>query len=641
MAGIYLAAIVPSAALWVSGSRFHAVATVASCRGLQLASGINLSSASLTVSAVGAMLVRALSDTLSSESDVAFALVAVGLFELLWRVSDKSQWRALHFTDGDRLLGVHAIVFGGLLWLQRMVDFGANEETVKDVERQVHMVVATLLGGCCLVFALLCFAFIRYSRRNVSAEGVDGTRVAEHGHGTGAAKGGATKVVPSQTSAWVGAYFYACVSAVVALLEYPFLWRVLGQEPFSWVLDLVWSSRTNMALVTWWAAASLFLITQVPTLAERQSDDAVEAPNGEQNSNAAKRTTGRQRSSSIPTPGRIFTQRQWNLIVRKAFHIGAVVMFLPAVVLGWQSTLLLCVATAVAAKVMILLEFARALRVFPRWLWLGVHRHMTKYTDTRDSGCFILCHIYLLLGCALPLWLTLAGAVDGRFQLLVQPGSDSGELHPSALLLLLSGVLAVGVGDAVAACVGIGSKAKGRAITWGTVLEPAWRLWVLETTPTDDDEDDQGEGAARQQTRSPDKVDDGTRQRSASAAADAADSKQETPRAPAPGDGQSAQIDAAAMMPEFPGSSKTIQGTAAFVVSLVVTAAAAHLLAHVLGSAAFLASLLYWSSLVSIASLAALLETFCPIADNVAVPLLLWMAAAGLHWYGLRTGSFR
>ena len=34
-----------------------------------------------------------------------------------------------------------------------------------------------------------------------------------------------------------------------------------------------------------------------------------------------------------------------------------------------------------------------------------MHRYLSPLTDQRDSGPLILTHIYLLTGCALPLWL--------------------------------------------------------------------------------------------------------------------------------------------------------------------------------------------------------------------------------------------
>ena len=61
---------------------------------------------------------------------------------------------------------------------------------------------------------------------------------------------------------------------------------------------------------------------------------------------------------------------------------------------------------------------------------------MVQYVDDRDSGSIIVTHIYLLLGCASPLWLEEMSASSQR------------------LLCSLAGVNVLGVGDAMSALVG-------------------------------------------------------------------------------------------------------------------------------------------------------------------------------------------
>ena len=55
--------------------------------------------------------------------------------------------------------------------------------------------------------------------------------------------------------------------------------------------------------------------------------------------------------------------------------------------------------------------FAMALFIFMEFVRLHVETpwiktYMDKFSDHRDQGPLILSHIYLLLGCSLPLWLT-------------------------------------------------------------------------------------------------------------------------------------------------------------------------------------------------------------------------------------------
>ena len=81
---------------------------------------------------------------------------------------------------------------------------------------------------------------------------------------------------------------------------------------------------------------------------------------------------------------------------------------------------------------MLLAECTRVLRVFRIHEILS--RYMLSFTDERDMGTIVLSHFYLLVGCAIPIWLV--------------PRSVENVLPASA------GILSVGVGDAIAAVVG-------------------------------------------------------------------------------------------------------------------------------------------------------------------------------------------
>lgn len=82
-----------------------------------------------------------------------------------------------------------------------------------------------------------------------------------------------------------------------------------------------------------------------------------------------------------------------------------------------------------ALSAFIYLEY---LRFFAVWPWgKSLHVFLTEFIDNRDLGPVILSHIYLLLGCASPVWL----------------GSSN-------VLASLSGILSLGFGDAAASLVG-------------------------------------------------------------------------------------------------------------------------------------------------------------------------------------------
>ena len=110
------------------------------------------------------------------------------------------------------------------------------------------------------------------------------------------------------------------------------------------------------------------------------------------------------------------------IVIRKLYHLLALVMFAPAVALTPQFVSL---AFGVSTALLLFLEYVRACRVPPFGVWL--HTFMRSYTDSRDEGLAILTHLYLLVGCALPVWICPAG---------------------EASLAPYAGILILGAGDA-------------------------------------------------------------------------------------------------------------------------------------------------------------------------------------------------
>ncbi|KAI0225271.1 dolichol kinase [Massospora cicadina] len=81
-----------------------------------------------------------------------------------------------------------------------------------------------------------------------------------------------------------------------------------------------------------------------------------------------------------------------------------------------------------AFAALVLLEYIRILAIEP--FHAPLHSYLTSFVDEKDSGVAILAHLYLLVGCALPVWFNSSDA--------------SG----------LSGILVLGIGDAMASVVG-------------------------------------------------------------------------------------------------------------------------------------------------------------------------------------------
>ncbi|EGO24662.1 Fph type histidine kinase [Serpula lacrymans var. lacrymans S7.9] len=111
---------------------------------------------------------------------------------------------------------------------------------------------------------------------------------------------------------------------------------------------------------------------------------------------------------------------------RKFFHALAVVMFLPGVAFDPAFTHL---SFSAAFALFTFAEYVRYFAIYP--FGAVVHLFMNEFLDHKDSGTAILSHFYLLTGCAGSLWL------EGPHQ-----------------ILQYTGILALGVGDALASIVG-------------------------------------------------------------------------------------------------------------------------------------------------------------------------------------------
>jgi len=118
-----------------------------------------------------------------------------------------------------------------------------------------------------------------------------------------------------------------------------------------------------------------------------------------------------------------------NTIIRKYFHLLALILFIPGTK---YHPLMLGFCYSCSLLVLLLVETFRYSKSFP--IGSSIDEFMKSFADEKDQGELILTHIYLLLGCALPLWLN----ADSR----------SGSFAPYA------GLLIVGIGDAAASVIG-------------------------------------------------------------------------------------------------------------------------------------------------------------------------------------------
>ena len=165
---------------------------------------------------------------------------------------------------------------------------------------------------------------------------------------------------------------------------------------------------------------------------------------------------------------------------RKVFHGMMVAMFLPTTFID---PTFVGLALGLVLTIFLLLDLFRASQLPP--LSRPLTYFLAPYVDGRDHrGPVIVSHIFLLIGCAIPLWLSLAGIKrSGQWP---WAGWDV----PVRDISMVSGIICVGMGDAAASLIGRrygrrkwfwsggksleGSSAFAAAVVCGLMASRAW-----------------------------------------------------------------------------------------------------------------------------------------------------------------------
>jgi dolichol kinase len=133
-----------------------------------------------------------------------------------------------------------------------------------------------------------------------------------------------------------------------------------------------------------------------------------------------------------------------NLTIRKCFHILALILFIPPIIYvsqGKPQAARFCVFSFNCGVVLLVgLEALRASEVSST-VSTRLNEYFRSFCGVREEKTLILSHIYLLLGCSF--------SVNMSFILL-----DGGFFNGEISVFALSGVMFLGVGDAVAAVFG-------------------------------------------------------------------------------------------------------------------------------------------------------------------------------------------
>ncbi|KAJ2665580.1 dolichol kinase [Coemansia sp. RSA 1200] len=175
-------------------------------------------------------------------------------------------------------------------------------------------------------------------------------------------------------------------------------------NPVSWIAATVFGSATSVAVCSYWIAllgcCGLVLYRATHT-----------------KGNISSQVAGVLQSKFVLH------------LKRKSYHVLAVLMFVPGYLVAHR---LQHFAFTAALAVFVVAEAVRALDIPPWGCGRAIDRFVRKFTDYRDAGPVVTSHFYLLLGCAVPVW-----------------------LGGSSAVACLAGVLALGLADTAASLVGM------------------------------------------------------------------------------------------------------------------------------------------------------------------------------------------
>ncbi|TPX51207.1 hypothetical protein SeLEV6574_g00422 [Synchytrium endobioticum] len=196
---------------------------------------------------------------------------------------------------------------------------------------------------------------------------------------------------------WISLAFGTAALLIVLFCIAPLVQARINQDPFRWVLQFILQSgRKRVAVLVY-----LGLVVALGVTYAVQRFDAARPRN----------------AGSINAK-------------RKYFHFLAFGMFSVSYALDPD---LLFLAFSFVTSLFIMLEYCRFFRLAP--IGDRLHSYLSQFSNDKDAGPAVLSHLYLLVGCALPVWLS---SVNGRY-------GFGGFL----------GIVTLGLGDSLASVVGI------------------------------------------------------------------------------------------------------------------------------------------------------------------------------------------
>ncbi|KAG9246141.1 cytidylyltransferase [Calycina marina] len=253
---------------------------------------------------------------------------------------------------------------------------------------------------------------------------------------------------------WIYAgYVYLCVAIIIlfGIREYVQRFALHGSEPVGWALGYMFGDNP-------WFRMQVITTGLQPWICLRPRSEA-----DTQNFCQSGWVENLRHESFGTANTRLILSAYWLAIIivglaivlrlssiyevdtrRKVFHFMMVAMLLPAT---YVDPAFAALALSLMLVIFLLLDLFRASQLPP--LSKSLAYFLTPYVDGRDlKGPVVISHIFLLIGCAIPLWLSLGTLPRSGTSCL------AGWELPTREVSMVSGVICVGLGDAAASLVG-------------------------------------------------------------------------------------------------------------------------------------------------------------------------------------------
>ncbi|EGG21782.1 hypothetical protein DFA_01668 [Cavenderia fasciculata] len=255
--------------------------------------------------------------------------------------------------------------------------------------------------------------------------------------------------------------FYTIALFMIFGVYYPLLYHLIGQNIFLWLqtylipesLEMLYQSSVGnriTVIACWIGLLFVTILFFSPPSSNNNNSTSISTSTSTSTSTSKKSTSSSSSSTSTSSTTNNQQQQQQqqqpNIILRKYFHLLAIIMFLPGILM---ERTFMSLSFGVSISALILIEILKYGRVPPMGKYIA--GYMDAFLDARDSGVITLTHIYLLLGCSIPV--VIPFYLDISFS------------TTKPLLSIFSGLLTIGVGDSAASYFGV---RYGRTKMFGT-----------------------------------------------------------------------------------------------------------------------------------------------------------------------------